>query len=81
VAGDIESVREWIVDQENGLLCDPTSPHALARAMLQALNDQELRDRAKKINLRLVRERAEYDSVMQQAEDFYGQVVRGAHSS
>lgn len=81
VAGDIESVREWIVDEENGLLCDPTSPESLAQAILRALKDQGLRTRAKEINSRLVVERAEYNSVMQQAEEFYGQVIQRAESS
>lgn len=76
VAGDIESVREWIVDGENGLLCDPRSSDSLARAMLRALEDQGLRDRASEINVRLVEQRADYDKVMLEAEQFYHRVIQ-----
>ncbi len=81
VAGDIESVREWIIDEDNGLLCDPTSPESMAQAILRAVKDQGLRARAKEINSRLILERAEFNNVMQQAEEFYGQVIQSSHSS
>ncbi len=76
VAGDIESVREWITDEVNGLLCDPTSPDELARAMIRALEDEHLRNAARGQNLRLIAERAEYNQVMRQAEAFYAEVIR-----
>ena len=75
IAGDIESLREWIKPGVNGLLVDPSNPHALAEAILQALDEPDLRLRAYKINLDLVRERAEYGRVMAQAEAFYRTVV------
>ncbi len=75
VAGDIESVREWITDGVNGLLCDPTDPESLAQAIVRALSDAELRRRAMQYNLKLVAERAEYGKVMAQAEKFYCQVI------
>ncbi len=75
VAGDIESVREWIDDGTNGLLCDPASPKSIGAAMVRALSDSELRRRAKAHNVRLVSERAEYHRVMARAEDFYQDVV------
>lgn len=80
VAGDIESVREWITDAENGLLCDPTNPDSVAQAILGALKDQGLRDNAREINLRLVNERADYDKVMLEAEKFYHRVIQRARS-
>ncbi len=43
VAGGIESVREWIDDGVNGLLCDPASPEAAAGAIVRALRDADLR--------------------------------------
>jgi glycosyltransferase involved in cell wall biosynthesis len=75
VAGDIESVREWITDGVNGLLCDATNADSQATAMIRALDDVSLRERAKKINLKLISERAEYNAVMQRAEAFYYDVI------
>lgn len=80
VAGDIESLREWITDGHNGLLCDPTDAAALARTMLRALDDAALRDRARPYNSALVAQRAEYGTVMSQVEHFYRQVVGRASS-
>lgn len=75
VAGDIESVREWLVDGENALLVDPASPRSLAEAILRALEDAGLRAAAAKSNRQLIIERAEYGRVMAEAESFYAQVV------
>ena len=76
VAGDIESVREWITNEVNGLLCDPTDPESLASAMTRALAEQQMRNHGQKLNLGLIVERAEYGKVMQQAEDFYMSLVK-----
>lgn len=75
VAGDIESLREWIRHGENGLLCDPRDPEAIAAAVVRALADESLRRRARAINLDLVRERAQRESVMDRAEAFYEAVL------
>jgi len=75
VAGDIDSLREWITPGVNGLLVDPTDPQELADAMIVALNHPDLRDRAKKHNLELIRDRADYQVVMPQAEAFYKKLV------
>jgi glycosyltransferase involved in cell wall biosynthesis len=77
VAGDIESVREWIDDGINGLLCDPASSNALAAAISLGLRDDELRRRAAANNVRLVRERAEYGKVMATADAFYRDTISG----
>lgn len=75
VAGDIESIREWIADGHNGLLADPADPADLAAAILRGFRDSGLRARAQAINTRLVAEQAEYGAVMAQAEGFYRKVV------
>lgn len=75
VVGDLESLREWITPGVNGLLVDSGDPQALSRAMLQALEQPELRGRASQINRRLVAERAAYDRVMPRAEGFYRQLI------
>ncbi len=75
VAGDLESLREWITPGENGLLVNPRQPRALAQAILTALDDPSLRRRAREHNLRLVAARADYRQVMAQAEAFYRSLV------
>jgi glycosyltransferase involved in cell wall biosynthesis len=76
IAGDIESVREWITSGRNGILVDPSDPIALATAILSALDQPEFRQRAGELNVKLVAERAEYYQVMQRAEQFYAQISR-----
>jgi len=75
IAGDIQSLREWITPGVNGLLVDPGEPQAIAEAILIGLQNSELRSRARDINQRLVAERAEYQHVMASAEDFYYRVI------
>ncbi len=71
VVGDIESLREWITQGENGFLIDPADPRALAEAICAGLQNPELRARARALNARLIAERAEYGQVMGAAEKFY----------
>lgn len=75
VAGDIESLREWIEPGVNGLLVDPADSRALATAILQALSDDDLVQCAHAYNLRLVQERAEYSRVMADAVKFYQKII------
>jgi glycosyltransferase involved in cell wall biosynthesis len=75
IAGDIESLREWITNGKNGLLVDPGNPSALAEAICQALSDADLRNRAFKNNQRLIAERANYPQVMRQALAFYEKII------
>ncbi len=71
IAGNIESVKEWIIPEMNGLLFDPHSPQELADQILRAYAEPDLRRSAAAYNIRLVAERAEYQRVMDQAEGEY----------
>jgi glycosyltransferase involved in cell wall biosynthesis len=71
VAGDLESIREWIVDGENGLLTDPTSPQILAESILRALKSKDLRKQAAGLNAKRIAEGAEYNACMSQALSLY----------
>ena len=71
IAGDIESLREWVTPGVNGLLVPPDDPKALAEAILRALNDAGLRAAAREHNQALIRERADYAVVMPRARGFY----------
>ena len=78
VAGDLESIREWITPGVNGLLVDPSDPNSLADAILSALEQPDLRMKAAEENRRIIAERAEYSQTMSRAETFY---TRLAHSN
>ena len=75
VAGNIESVREWITSGENGLLFDQSDPAALAQAILRALGDELLRRAAVTLNHRLIQDRADYQTSMHKADEFYHQLI------
>lgn len=77
IAGDIETVREWISEAVNGFLCDSNNPSSVARAILRALESPQIRTKARERNLRLISERADYNHSMESAERFYAEVVRG----
>lgn len=75
IAGDIESIREWITPGQNGILFDPSDPMALAEAILTGLGDDELFKRALKSNRALIVERAAYHTVMKSAREFYAALI------
>jgi glycosyltransferase involved in cell wall biosynthesis len=75
VAGDLESIREWITPGDNGLLTDATNPQNLAAAILEALDNKSLRKRAADLNRKLIAERAEYYHCMTKVEGFYKNII------
>ncbi len=75
VAGDLESIREWITPEENGLLFDSNDPGSIANAICAALENRDLRVKAAEINRETILSRAEYRSNMKRAEEFYGKVA------
>ena len=77
VAGDLESIREWIDPEVNGLLVDSADAHSVAEAVKRALTDRALVDRSRQTNARLIAERADYPAVMRQAEEFYSGLIAG----
>lgn len=71
IAGDIESLREWITPGVNGLLVEPGKPQALAEAILQALDSPDLRRSAAECNRQIIAERASVEVVREQVRVFY----------
>ena len=71
IAGDLESVREWITPGINGQLVSSDSPHELADQIIAALLNPDIRGRAEEHNIKLIRARAEHRWVMGQASEFY----------
>jgi hypothetical protein len=81
VASNLESIREWLTDGENGLLTDSTNPQGLADAILEALNNRRLRSHAAELNRAIIAERAEYTKCMFNAERFYQRVLAVASAA
>ncbi len=75
IAGDLESIREWITDGKTGSLVDPSDPAGLARAVTGALEAEPLRAEAARQNSRLIAERANYSAGMARAEAAYRELL------
>lgn len=74
VAGDLESIREWITPGVNGLLVDPTDSQGMAQAIISAFENKAFRQRAMLYNHRLVAERADFSKCISFAEKFYREI-------
>ena len=77
-AGDLESIREWITPNENGLLFNSTNPQAIAEALISAIENKSLREKAAGLNQSIIARRAEYQQNMSKAEEFYERVKQSA---
>jgi len=75
VAGDLESIREWITPNETGLLFDSTDPQCIAEAINLAIENKNLRNEAAGLNREIISARAEYKKNMHRAEKFYKSVT------
>jgi glycosyltransferase involved in cell wall biosynthesis len=75
ICGDLESIREWITNGQNGFLVPPGEPKAAAEAIVRAASDAALRQKAAQRNRDLIQNRAEWKSVMGRVEKFYGELI------
>jgi glycosyltransferase involved in cell wall biosynthesis len=76
VAGDLESIREWITHGQNGLLFDSNDPQSIADAITLGLEREDLRRDAAGLNAKLISAKADYEANMKKVEDFYYSVMR-----
>jgi hypothetical protein len=77
IAGDIESLREWILPGINGLLIPPGDPEALSAAICLALTQPQLRAQAADRNRAIICTRAARAPVMEKVDAFYQQILPG----
>ncbi len=75
VAGDLESIREWITHGQNGLLVDPKDPQSIADAIVLGLEREDLRQDAAGLNAKMISARAEYGVNMKRVGEFYNTVI------
>ena len=75
VTGNVDSIREWIIDGENGIIGDESDPDSFARAIVRAVRNVSLRQTAKGINRKLIQTRADYAACMREAEELYREAL------
>jgi len=71
IVGDIESMREWIEDGENGFLVDPRNPRALADEICKTLDQPQIVAEVAKKNLIIIEERATLRKTLPRIDQFY----------
>ncbi|MEW6405559.1 MAG: glycosyltransferase family 4 protein, partial [Chloroflexota bacterium] len=76
IAGELESIREWITPNQNGLLVTSGDPHSIADAILLALAREDLRHEAAGLNAKIIAARAEYTRCMELAGEFYEECIQ-----
>lgn len=78
VVSDIPANREWIRHRENGYLFPAGQPLKLAMALIEAWQDEELREAARKRNLEIIRTRATWSDNMAQVRELFEKLIAAA---
>ncbi|MGB9521946.1 MAG: glycosyltransferase family 4 protein, partial [Anaerolineales bacterium] len=71
IAGDLESIREWIIPGINGFITPANDPGITADFILFAIKNQELREKAAQYNQQVIESRADYNQVMEKVRKVY----------
>ena len=77
VVGDLPSLREWVTNGQNGYVVPLRDPKATAQAIIKMLSYENTRQLFVKVNLDIVRERANHQKEMEKMEDLYYKMVEG----
>jgi len=75
IAGDIESIREWIEDGKNGFTFDAESVKELERKLVECLSDKTLREDCASQNREIILDRCARETVMPKIRKFYQSII------
>jgi glycosyltransferase involved in cell wall biosynthesis len=75
IMSPLDSIREWIEDGHNGLLAPPLQADKIAAAIRRAATDDELWQRARRVNWDIIGERANRARVREQVLGYYRSLV------
>lgn len=76
IAGDVEGIKEWIMDNVNGYLVPPRDKEALAQAVIRIVKDKSVTKQFIERNLNLVRDKADQHKHMENVEGFYCELIK-----
>jgi glycosyltransferase involved in cell wall biosynthesis len=74
IFSDLPSLSEWIEHGENGFLLDLESPDKLVDYLKQALQDNNLVNKAAKMNANIIQEKLEYTRIKEKVVEMYQSV-------
>lgn len=75
VASEIDGNRRWVVPGKNGLLFPPGDPDALAEALVQALTDDSLAERALRKGPQMIKADGDWHINSERVERLYFDIV------
>jgi glycosyltransferase involved in cell wall biosynthesis len=75
IASDLASIREWIIPGVTGLIVPARDVNALADAIVQLLQRQNLSERIAAEARKLVEKRADHTREMQRMESLYRSLI------
>jgi len=78
VGSNISGVNDVVKHDENGFLVQPKTPKALANAILDLLNDENLRERLGQNARRLMVEKYGWDRIINRMEEVYREAIENA---
>ena len=73
---DIPSNVEWIVDGRNGFLVPTHDEAFLAKRIIRAIRDAELRERSRRENLSAIEKRATWPVTIERVKEIYERFIR-----
>jgi glycosyltransferase involved in cell wall biosynthesis len=71
IQSNTSCANEWIADNENGFLVPPENPNIIEESIRVALSDDELVDRAAKINFKKMSENLDYLDIKEKTIQMY----------
>jgi glycosyltransferase involved in cell wall biosynthesis len=75
IVTDIPSNREWISDGENGFLVPIDQERFLAEKIVEAIRNQDLREKSRDKNFYLIKEKALWSVTLEKTEEIYNGIL------
>ena len=76
IVSDLPANREWIDDEVNGLILKNIDSGELSKLMIRAIEDKELIESSRKINQKIIEDRAVWEDNMNVALNAYRKILK-----
>ena len=76
IVSDLPANKEWIEDSVNGLILSKFDSNELSKLMIRAIEDKELIKSSRKINKKIIEDRAVWEDNMSMALNSYKLILK-----